>query len=262
MKIKIFLTLILIFSMLGCQKKESITKEQNIKIKNNQRKKLQDAAVSKNKLIVIDAGHQQKGNSNLEPIAPHSKKKKAKVANGTFGKWSQLKEYELTLQIALKLEKELKLRGYKVLMIRTTNDIDISNSERAKIANQSKADAFIRLHANGSTNSQITGAMTICQTPSNPNNEQYYKQSRYLSKTILNNYVKETGAKKERIWETDTMSGINWCQVPVTILEMGYMTNKEEDLNMASEEYQKRMVRGIANGIDKYFEKEEFYEKK
>jgi len=204
-------------------------------------------------LIVIDAGHQLHADYSTEPVGPGSDAVKARVSSGTEGVSTRLPEYELNLAVALLLQEELEARGYEVLMVRTDNAVNLSNAERAAIANDAYADAFIRIHANGSEDRSVSGAMTICQTPQNPWNGNLYGQSKRLSLFVLQKLCAEAGCKQNAVWETDTMSGINWCQVPVTIVEMGYMSNPEEDVLLSDPDYQVKIARGIANGVDDFF---------
>ena len=205
------------------------------------------------RLVAIDAGHQAQGNFDREPIGPGASETKAKVAGGTSGVSTGVPEYQLTLDISLLLRDILEERGYSVIMVRETNDVNISNSERAALANDAGADILVRIHANGSDDHSVTGAMTICQTPSNPYNGQLYAASRRLSDCVLDAYIQATGIRREYVWETDSMSGINWAQVPVTILEMGYMTNPDQDRMMQDRDFQAVMAGGVADGIDAYF---------
>lgn len=214
-------------------------------------------AAEKKQLVVIDAGHQQRGNSEKEPIGPGASEKKAKVASGATGVATKRPEYEVTLEVSEKLQAVLEERGYEVLMVRTENNVNISNAERAEVANRANADAFVRIHCNGAENQSVNGAMTICMTLNNPYCPEIYSDSKSLAEKVLNNLCRVTGARRQRVWETDSMSGINWCKVPVTIVEMGYMSNPEEDRKLSDSAYQEKLVTGIADGIEEYFREKE-----
>lgn len=207
---------------------------------------------SNGKLIVIDPGHSSVVAQGTEPLGPGASEHKAADTSGTSGVSTGIPEYELTLTISQKLKAELELRGYKVILTRETNNVPLSCTQRADVANGNNADAFVRIHANGSEDSSVIGAMTICTTPSNPYAAQLYDQSRRLSDCIINHLCTATGCENDGVWETDTMSGNNWSKVPVTIVEMGYMSNPQEDQLLSDEEYQKKIVLGITEGIDEY----------
>lgn len=200
--------------------------------------------------IVLDPGHSGVVAQGSEPLGPGSSEYKAADSGGTSGIASGIPEYELNLTVALQLKTELENRGYTVLMTRESNDVPMSCIQRAEVANNAAAAAYVRIHANGSENQNAQGAMTICTTPQSPYVPELYSSSRALSDGILTSLCQATGCISEGVWETDTMSGNNWSQVPVTIVEMGYMTNPEEDMRMQTPEYQAQIVQGIANGID------------
>lgn len=206
------------------------------------------------KKIAIDAGHQAHGNSEQEPIAPGASQTKAKVASGTTGRTTGVPEYQLNLDVSLKLRDELEARGYEVYMIRETNDVDISNAQRAQLAAESGSDILVRIHANGSDNTSVAGALTMAPSAANPYmSQELISQCQKLSQCIIDTFCQATGANNQGVYQTDEMSGLNWCSIPATIVELGYMTNPEEDTKMQTEEYQQQMVKGIADGIDQYF---------
>lgn len=203
--------------------------------------------------IAIDAGHQSKGDSNTEAVGPGASTKKARVSSGATGVSSGIPEYQLNLQIALKLQDELISRGYEVYMIRNTNDVSISNMERAIAANESDADICIRIHADGVDNSSVNGASALYPSTSNPYVGYLSNASKSLSNAVLNAYCKETGLRNRGLSIRDDLTGTNWSTIPVTLIELGFLSNPTEDEAMQNTSFQSKMVVGIANGIDQYF---------
>ena len=209
-------------------------------------------ADTKNLTIVIDPGHSGVVAEGSEPLGPGSGEYKAADASGTRGISSGVAEYELTLMVSNQLKAELENRGYTVLMTRESNDVPVSCVQRANVANDAGAAAFIRIHADGSENQSAQGAMTICTTPQSPFVPGLYASSRSLSDCVISNLCEAAGCVNRGVWETDSMSGNNWSQVPATIVEMGYMTNPDEDMLMQTAEYQAKIVQGIADGVDAF----------
>ena len=206
-------------------------------------------------LISIDPGHQapEVDMSDTEPNAPGSSEMKRKATGGTTGAYSGIPEYELNLDISLMLRDRLEEMGYDVIMTREDNTTAISNAERAQLANDAGADAAVRIHANGSESSEANGALILVGSEENPYVGSLYAESYALGNSVLDAYCQATGMKNLGIQTNDTMTGINWSQVPVIILEMGFMTNEQDDMNMADSEYRIQMAEGIAAGIDEYF---------
>ena len=210
---------------------------------------------NRSRVIVIDPGHQLKGSAALEPNGPDSEIMKAEVTWGATGVYTGQTEYELNLAVALLLRDELIRRGYSVVMIRETNNVSISNMERAEIANKYEAAAYIRIHANSWTDDTMRGAMTICQSASNPypTCAVHYERSHRLSQLVLTEFCEQTGISKLNMREMDDMTGTNWSEVPTTILEMGFLSNKSDDTLMATDYFRQEAAIGVANGLDAYF---------
>lgn len=205
--------------------------------------------------VCIDPGHQGSwvDMSAQEAEAPGSSVRKTKSSAGTVGTTTGVCEYQLNLDIALLVRNELENRGYRVVMTRENNDTAISNSERAKLAASSGCDITVRIHANGSEDSSVKGALAMIGSRSNPYVSSLYDDSYLLANDVLNSYCSETGFKNLGLQFTDDMTGINWSTIPVMILEMGYMTNPEDDLAMQDPVTRGKMVNGITEGIEKYF---------
>lgn len=203
--------------------------------------------------VAIDAGHQAKANTSKEPIGPSSTTMKAKMPEGAVGTSSGVPEYEVTLTVAKKLEKELINRGYHVVMIRTSHDVNMSSAERSVAANKSGADILIRLHADSMDNSSVYGALSTCMTAQNPYNASLHDKSYNLSKKIVDTVCGTTGTKNRGVQETDSSSDINWCEIPVCVFEMGFLSNPDEDTWLQDDGYQGKIASGIAGAVDAYF---------
>ena len=198
--------------------------------------------------IGIDPGHQLKGNMAQEPVAPGSSQTKFKVSGGTQGVATGVPEYECVLQVGLLLRDALQAQGAEVVMTREINEVDISNIERATMMNEAGAHVVLRLHCNGANNQSLNGIGLYVKSAG-----EGAEVSRAVSEYLIAAMGEATGARTEPVHVSDTYSGLNWSTVPSILVEMGYMSNPEEDRLLCSPNYQAKLVEGMVKGLEAYF---------
>lgn len=203
------------------------------------------------KVICVDAGHGIYSKNYKEKIAPNSSETKDAYAVGTKGRTTGVTEETLNLIVAKKLKVKLESLGAKVIMTRETAKSDMSNIDRAQLANNSKADLSIKIHANGSESTSSKGMLMMVPS-SKYVSADVASKSKKAGDLMLKSMLAETGAKSLGVQEFSNMTGFNWSTVPIVMLEMGFMTNPEEDKLLNQEQYQNKIVNGISDGVLKY----------
>lgn len=201
--------------------------------------------------VVIDPGHQAKADLTLEPIGPGATEMKEKVRGGCTGVSTRVPEYKRALDLSLKLRDKLQAAGVKVVMVRTTNDVNVANSERAKIGNRAGAALTIRIHFDANANSSVHGISTLYPTGTkwSPPIEGPSKRAAGLVQASV---VGATGASSRGIVGRSDMTGFNWSTVPTIIVENGFLSNAAEDKLIATSAYQEKLASGLAKGVLDY----------
>ena len=172
-------------------------------------------------------------------------------STGATGVATHKREGELTLQVALLLQKSLEKLGADVYMVRTTEGTPMSLRDRAEMGNKLKVDLAFRIHADGIEDSSVRGASLLYPAPDYVG-EKLSKTSKKASEIILKSYIKATEFNDRGTVARNDLVGFNFSKVPTVLIELGFMTNPDEDRLMFQKDFQKKMVEGITKGIKEY----------
>ncbi len=202
--------------------------------------------------IGIDPGHQMHADSGQEPIAPDTSKTKSKVSGSARGVRSGAMEYAVNLEVGLRLEALLIENGATVVMTRFTNDVRISNKERALMMNEANVDLVLRIHCNGNDDPKNHGAYML--VPSEKRTETYDYNVR-AAQSIIDAYCQKTGIEqaKNDVIDRSDQTGFNWSTRPVVTIEMGFLTNPDDDKLLSDEAFWDTMAEGLYDGIAAFF---------
>jgi len=208
------------------------------------------AVSAEGRVVCIDPGHQWQANSSQEPIGPGATETKPCVSSGTRGTVAG-PESGVNLDVGLRLHDILTSNGVIVVMTRTTQDVDLCNSERAAIANRCRADLFIRLHCDA-------GSQHDCFTLHPANIEGWtddiYEESLKAAQIVQTAYATYTGIPDAGLRPRSDISGFNYSDVTVILPEMLHMQNAADDQLAATPAFRQKMAEGMALGILAYLE--------
>jgi N-acetylmuramoyl-L-alanine amidase len=200
-------------------------------------------------VVVLDPGHDERGNPATEPVGPGSSVRKIKDGGGTHGIVSGLSESELNLRVALRLRPLLERAGIRVVMTRTENrGASMGNIARARIANRAGAELFLRIHADGSTDESVRGTHTLYPALRRGWTDDVYTASRRAARIVQAELVRALRFPDRGLQERSDFTGFNWSDVPVVLAELGFMTNPTEDRLLATGAYQRRAATGLCRG--------------
>jgi N-acetylmuramoyl-L-alanine amidase len=201
------------------------------------------------KVIVIDPGHASTSSSKTEPNAPGSSVMKVMESGGATGAYTGTPEYEINMNVAKKLKPLLEAKGYKVIMTKTENSTMLGNVARAEIGNDANAALVIRIHCDSSDSSSANGASMLVPAKVNDRTTAIADISASYGRTILNTLTSQVGMKNNGVVTRSDLTGFNWSTVPVVLVEMGFLSNQNEDKLLSSDSYQNKLAAALANGI-------------
>ena len=200
-------------------------------------------------VVVIDPGHDARANLATEPIGPGSSTRKIKDGGGTHGVVTGIREPDLTLDVSLRLRRLLRAAGVRVVMTRTrTSGASMGNIARARIANDAGAALFLRVHADGASSASARGTHTLTPALRRGWTDDVYASSRRAATLVQTELVRTLGFPNRGIQERSDFTGFNWADVPVILVEMGFMTNPTEDRALARPTVRQRAALGLCRG--------------
>jgi N-acetylmuramoyl-L-alanine amidase len=196
-------------------------------------------------LVCLDPGHGTAPavGRQTEPIGPGSPTRKVKDPGGAAG------EAPVALAIAVRTRALLERRGYRVAMTRDRAGYRGGNLDRARFCNARHAALMLRIHADGSTSSATRGAHTLYPALRRGWTDDVYAPSLRAARAVQRALVAATGARDAGLQPRSDLTGFNWADVPVVLVEVGFMTNPGEGARLRTVAYQARVARGLAAGV-------------